>query len=309
MRTMRNMKMSSLIIAVCLYQGAIGQQKNQVTEKDHIIPFQLTKYNNLSVQAVLNNKDTVNLMFHTAASSLTLTEEATKKITSLKFEGTDTVKSWGGADNESRFSKSNTLQIGDLSWENIAIWENKNSGPLTDGKFGPDLFENKVVEIDFDKKVIIVHAALPAKAKKYEKLKLTHESDLLFVEAECSIDKSTYKNKFLLHSGYSGAILVDDKFAAETKMGDQLKIVDVKELKDSYGNVLKTKKAILPAFRIGNEKLTNTSVGFFEGAIGRQKISIIGGDILKRFNIIIDAQREYIYLKTNSLKNTAYSNV
>jgi hypothetical protein len=78
-------------------------------------------------------------------------------------------------------------------------------------------------------------------------------------------------------------------------------------LKDSYGNVLKTRKAILPALIIGDEILTDVPAGFFEGAIGRQKMSIFGGDILKRFNIRIDARREHIYLKANNLRKTDYS--
>jgi hypothetical protein len=38
-------------------------------------------------------------------------------------------------------------------------------------------------------------------------------------------------------------------------------------------------------------------------------MSILGGDVLKRFNIIIDAKREFIYLRPNNLKDTAYSDV
>lgn len=278
-------------------------------EKTYTIPFQLTDYNNLSIQAILNKKDTVNLMFHTAASALTLTEDALKHIKSLKFGRTDSVKSWGGSDNTSRYSESNTVQIGGLKWEHIPIWENKNSGQQTDGKFGLELFENKTIEIDFDKKVLIVSNNLPAKAKTYEKLKLTFEDEMMFVEADATIGNNSLKNRYLIHSGYAGAILFDDQFVAQHKIGDQLTITAEKQLKDSFGNVLKTKKAIVPSFTIGNQKLNNVSVGFFEGALGRQKMSIIGGDILKRFNIIIDAKREFIYLKANKLKNLAYSNV
>lgn len=273
------------------------------------IPFKLTDYNNLSIKAVLNQKDTVQLMFHTAANSVTLTEEALKTITSLKFDRTDSVKSWGGNDNTSRFSKSNTLQIGPLRWENVPIWENKNSGQYTDGKCGLDLFENKVIEIDFDKKLLIITASLPSKIEQYEKLKLTFEDEMMFVEGNVSIGNNNYQNKFLIHSGYAGAILFDDQFAATNKLSQQLKVIDEKQLKDSFGNVLRTKKAIIPAFSLGNLKLNNVPVGFFEGALGRQKMSIIGGDILKRFNIIIDAKREFIYLKANKLKDLVYSNV
>ena len=270
------------------------------------ISFQLTEYNNIAIQAVLNQKDTVQLMFHTAANSVNLTEVALKKMTSLKFDRIDSVKSWGGNGNTSRFSKSNTLQIGTLKWENVPIWEDKNSGQHTDGKFGLNLFENKVIEIDFDKKVLIIYSSLPSKAKNFEKLKLTFENEMMFVACNVSIGANHYKNKFLIHSGYAGTILFDDQFVSINKLGEQLKEIGEKQLKDSFGNILKTKKAILPFFVIGNLKLDDVPVGFFEGALGRQKMSIIGGDVLKRFNIIIDAKREFIYLKSNQLKNSSY---
>jgi hypothetical protein len=202
-----------------LCQTIFGQEKRQMvlSNSEYIIPFQLTAHNNLSVQAVLNKKDTVHLMFHTAANAVTLTEEATEKIKSLHFDRTDSVKSWGGEGNSSRSSEGNSLQIGELEWKNVSIWENKNSGPETDGKFGIDLFENKVIEIDFDKKIIMLLTNLPAKAKKYKKLRLTLENDCLFLESICKIGEATYKNRFLIHSGYSGAVLFDDKFAGEVR--------------------------------------------------------------------------------------------
>lgn len=275
----------------------------------HTIPFQLTSYNNLSVPAILNNQDTVYLMFHTAANSVTITEEGTQKIKSLRFDGADTVKSWGGSANTARVSNNNRLQIGDLEWMDLPIWENKNSGQGTVGKFGPDLFRNKVIEIDFDKHIMVIHEKLPAGTHKYDKLKATFENDLLFIEAACTIGDSTFPNKFLVHSGYGGAVLLDDQFVNTHSLAAKLKIVSTKELKDSYGNVLKTQKAILPAFTIGRKTLTEVPVSFFEGAIGRQKMSIIGGDILKRFHIIIDARREYVYLKPNKLTGSKYADI
>jgi hypothetical protein len=292
-------KLYTLIILTGLYVPVFGQRS--------VIPFQLTEYNNIAIQVTLNKKDTVHLMFHTASSSVTLTEEAVQKLTSVHFAGADTVKSWGRGDNTSRFSKSNTVQIGDLTWENIPIWEDKYSGQHTDGKFGPELFRQKVVEIDFDKKIIILHRDLPKKTKKYAKLKLTTEPGMMFIESSCDIGDTILKNKFLIHSGYSGSLLLDDDFVAKNRLGEKLKIIDERELKDSFGNILKTKKAILPALLLGNEQLSDVPAGFFPGALGRQKMSSIGGDVLKRFNIIIDAQREYIYLKANHLKNEKYS--
>ena len=89
-------------------------------------------------------------------------------------------------------------------------------------------------------------------------------------------------------------------------MDERLELTGEKKLTDSYGNVLITKQAVLPALNIRGLELTDVPAGFFKGAIGRQQMSIIGGDILKRFNIVIDATRTYIYFQPNKLSGTAY---
>lgn len=303
---MHKLTVCILMVVAGFCQTAIAQNNS---EKKYTIPFELTDYNNLSVQAVLNEKDTVHLMFHTATNEVELTEDAVKKLKSIKFDGTvNDVKSWGGAENESRFSKGNSIQIGAMKWDNVLLWEDKNSGQYTDGKFGLKLFKDKAVEIDFDKKIIVVYSELPDKAKKYDKLKIIHQNNSMFIEATSEINGAAYTNKFLIHSGYSGAVLFDDVFAVDNKLEEKLKITGEKELKDSFGHVLKTKKAMLPSFVIGNQKLTDVSVSFFSGTKLQQSMSVLGGDVLKRFNIIFDAKRECIYLKMNNLKDAAYLN-
>ncbi|MES2373789.1 MAG: hypothetical protein V4557_14510 [Bacteroidota bacterium] len=309
---MLKIKMYLFLLLLFFCRPGFSQEKIQTgkPQKKISIPFVLTEYNNLSVRAILNRKDTVQLMFHLAANDLTLTEESIQKLKTIHFTNkTDSIQSWGGSANSSRLSKNNSLQIAGLSWENVPIWENKNSGQHTDGKFGIDLFKNKVIEIDFDKMLIGIYTSLPRSSREYDKLALIVENDNLFVEAEMEIDKITYRNKFLIHSGYSGAVLFDDKFVSDNKLGNKLKITGEKSLKDSYGNILKTKKAILPILKIGNEQLADVPAGFFEGAVGRQKMSVMGGDILKRFHWIIDAKREYVYLKPGKFKTDSYTDL
>ncbi|MFT3933771.1 MAG: hypothetical protein QM726_09170 [Chitinophagaceae bacterium] len=298
------------IALATLYTAANSQSLTRLAnDKKYVIPFQLTEHNNWSVAVVINNKDSLHLMLHTAVSDVNLTTEAVKHMSSLQFQRTDSVKSWGGNGNTSRFSADNFMQLAGMSWQHVQIWEDENSGQQTDGKFGLNLFADRVVEIDFDEQQITISKELPRKVRKYQQLKLFFENDNLFVEMACNTGAGIVQNKFLLHSGYAGSLLFDDKFAAENKLGDALAITGEKQLKDSYGHVLKVKRATLPSLLIGSAKLDSVPVGFFEGAIGRQKLSVVGGDLLKRFNIIIDAKREYIYLKPNHLKNSNYLNV
>lgn len=263
------------------------------------IPFLLTEHNNLAFVATINEADTVILMLHTAANDLSLIRSSTDQLDGLNWQAVDGVKSWGGS-GSARRSTNNTLQMGSFKWEGLDIWENEHSGPTTDGKFGLNLFKDKVVEINFDQQILIIQSELPKKSTSYQQLPIAFENGFLFIKGESHIGDAVFENRFLIHSGYSGAILFDDAFVNKSKIGDKIVITSEKELKDAYGNVLKTKNGTLPKFTMGKLALQNIAVGFFEGAIGRQKMSVMGGNLLKRFNMIIEAERKHIYLQPRS---------
>ncbi|WP_430612712.1 hypothetical protein [Flavobacterium sp. JP2137] len=289
-------------LLLCCSIGAKAQSNESAIPR---IPFELTEYNNLLMKVVLNDVDTLDLMFHSAADAVHLTEAATRRL-HLKFERVDQVKSWGGDVNASRFSPSNRIQLGDLQFENVPIWEDQNSGQHSDGKFGINLFDGKVIQIDFDRSVLLLPQQLPADIDSYVKHRLLSENGYLFIEATAVIGAQELSNKYLIHSGYAAAVLFDDVFVEAFGIADKLTIVDESELKDSFGNVLKTQRAILPQLTIGPIVLNQLPVSFFSGAVNRQKMSVIGGDFLKRFQIVIDSKREYIYLKPNSLTALPY---
>lgn len=294
---------SCCLLISCLFSSASFAQESDDAIK---IPFELTSHNNIAIKGLINDIDSVVLMFHTAASSLTLTTEVSKSLTSIDWTEETEVNSWGGSSN-ARFSASNKLTIGTMVWDSLQVWETQNSGPTTDGKFGPNLFDGYVIEIDFNQNLITLHRALPEKISEYTKTELIYENEFMFISGTSTIDSTDYENRFLIHSGYGGTILYDDAFVAKSEIGSLIKITDEKELKDSYGNVIKTKKGSLPLFKIGDEILSDITVGFFEGSIGRQTMSVMGGDLIKRFNWIIDVDRNVAYLQPNQNWSLAFS--
>jgi hypothetical protein len=294
---------ASLLLTGCTRQTT---RTPRAGHSESTIPFSLSEHNNIVVRVVLNDTDTLNLMLHTAATDVTITEDATRKFNSIKFTDTDKVKSWGG-EADSRLSKGNQVQIGGLKRNNISVWEDKNSGKGTDGKFGLDFFQNRIVEIDFDHRRIVLHDALPRKVKKYEHLKIENHNGQLLVQGSCLLEGKAYINKFLIHSGYSGGILLDDAFAVSAGVEGKIKITDESSLKDSFGHTIKVKKGILPEFVLGNAKISNVPTGFFAGAIGAQKMSVIGGEILKQFNIIFDIANNDLYIKPRDAQQSSAS--
>ena len=195
----------------------------------------------------------------------------------------------------------------DFHCDHVPIWESKHSGTTSDGKFGINLFEGKIVELDFEHQYLVIHSSLPKAIDAYDELALVSEHGLMFLEGICLIKGEAYPNRFLVHTGYSGSILLDDAFVETHRIGEHLEVIKESVLKDSYGNELKTIHAILPAFQLNETQFVDVPIGFFYGSINRQKMSVIGGNMLKRFNIIFDLGEEKVYLKQNALFGLPFS--
>ncbi len=288
-------KCRTLFSLVLLLSYGILHSQTKGSDTLAIIPFTLNQASNIVVETVLNDRDTLRLMFHTASSGITLTKNATTTIKSLQWEQTSEVTSWGGK-SESRYSKSNKLSIGEWVVDSLELWENINSGPDTDGKFGPDLFQNKAVEVNYDLGKILVYEEISTPVPFATIIPIKRQGDLLFIEGKSVINGKEIVHPFLLHSGYGGALLFDDDFVSQNKLDQYIKITDTQTLKDSYNNTIEVKKGILPRFDVGEVNMENVPLGFFMGSISNQKMSVIGADVMKRINFILDDTRDHLYV-------------
>ena len=270
------------------------------------IPFTLTSADNIAVRATLNGTDALELMFHTAVDSVSLTKSAISRLSSFTASESIPVQSWGGT-TQARHSTGNSLQIGALAWHELAITEGDNSGPGTDGKFGPNLFAGKIVEINFDARELLIHPALPPMDASFQRLDLLGEHGDLSVMGEFTVGQHSYKTTFLLHTGVGGTALLDEEFLRTHNLGTSLETLSESVLKDSYGNEVKTRKVRLPALRFGATTFVDVPVGIFEGKIGSKRTSIVGAGLLKRFNLIIDAENRQLYMSPSKLLGTEFA--
>lgn len=266
--------------------------------------FSLNKQSNICLNARINTSDSLRLMFHTSSTCVTITKESLKEKILLKEKQNTNIQTWGGrADAE--FSEHNTLFINKLKWENITVFVNENSGPDTDGKFGYDLFTKKIVSLDYDKNLMIIAETLPKNLKGYQKMNLTFLNGSMFIEGRLEIGDEVFQDKFMFHSGYGGAIFLDPKIAEkyDTK---SLTTISTSELKDSYGNVFKIETKLFPKVKIGNKTLKNVPLSFAARS-SDIPMKVFGNDLLKRFNVIFDFQKNEIYLKPNGLWKMNYN--
>lgn len=270
------------------------------------IPFRLTKYNNILVPVIINQKDTVQLMLHTGSDYITIIEDSYKKKKSISISDTlNNVTSWVGY-SDMKMSQNNVIKFGNEGFSKIPIFIDKQSGHESDGKIGLKFFEGKYLEINFDVNKLFVYDIAPSKLKKYTKLNSRYSQETLYIKAFPFIDKKPVETEFMIHTGFSGALMISDDFAKEYKLLEKFEIIGDSKLSDAAGNVILSKKSILPNFELANQTFKNVPMSFFDSTIKIQHKNIMGGDLIKRFNLILNSEKDILYVKKSKYYKDEY---
>ncbi|WP_291099900.1 MULTISPECIES: hypothetical protein [unclassified Empedobacter] len=270
------------------------------------IPFRLTKYNNILVPVIINQKDTVQLMLHTGSDYITIIDDSYKKMKSISISDTlNNVTSWAGY-SDMKMSKNNVIKFGNEEFSKIPIFIDKQSGHESDGKIGLKFFEGKYLEINFDENKLFVYDKAPTKLKKYTKLNSRYSQETLYIKAFPFIDKKPVETEFMIHTGFSGALMISDDFAKEYKLLEKFEIIGESKLSDAAGNVILSKKSILPDFELANQTFKNVPMSFFDSTIKIQHKNIMGGDLIKRFNLILNPEKDILYVKKSKYYKDEY---
>lgn len=270
------------------------------------IPFRLTKYNNILVPVIINQKDTVQLMLHTGSDYITIIDDSYKKMKSISISDTlNNVTSWAGY-SDMKMSQNNVIKLGDEEFSKIPIFIDKQSGHESDGKIGLKFFEGKYLEINFDENKLYIYDKAPSKLKKYTKLNSRYSQETLYIKAFPFIDKKPIETEFMIHTGFSGALMISDDFAKEYKLLEKFEIIGESKLSDAAGNVILSKKSILPDFELANQTFKNVPMSFFDSTIKIQHKNIMGGDLIKRFNLILNPEKDILYVKKSKYYKDEY---
>jgi len=284
------------------YQYVSAQDKANISSSTiGTIQFKYNKVDNIIIEAILNQRDTISIMFHTAIGSVSLTPEMTSLLISKEKKSSNSI-SWTGS-KEVNYTENNSLKLPNQFYDNLTVWVDMLSGPETDGKFGPNLFEGKIIEVDNDFQFIALHEpeTFHLDNNNFQKFKLLpNENNSLIIEGEIMVNNQIIKNKFLIHSGYGGTIILDDRFFKSNSILHDLKIIEENDLKDSHGNVIKTKKINIDSFKFGNLVFNNLPISYFDSKLEIQKTSVIGCEILRRGNFYFDIRNSELYISKNN---------
>ncbi len=260
-------------------------------EQHDTIPFELTDYNNIKLKVVLDGKDTLNLKFDSGTRDFLLTRETLKDKLHIQNLG------------------GHHFKIGNCTWENQAIYPVELSGHGTEGRFGWNLFDGKLVEIDYEKRIFIIHSRLARIGKGFDKFTIDYVGGLFCIQGDLEVKKKKYRNKFLFDSGYQRTIMLDADLMREQNFPkDSLDVLKKVVMKNGQGEEIPVLTVHLEKLKLAEANLQDIPVQLLsqENPAGFQ-VHILGNEILKRFNTILDFQTNVVYLKPNKLFNQSYA--
>ncbi|WP_126972903.1 retroviral-like aspartic protease family protein [Gynurincola endophyticus] len=258
------------------------------------IPFEIIG-SRIYLQGKLNNERSVKIQFDLGAGT-TCINKAIASQSGLTFNSQTLVNNTQGT-NLSKTSTGNQLTIGALSWQEVPFTEVSNMQSHEDLIIGNSLFRDKVIEIDYDLQLLTVHERLPKKAKRFATQPVLFEQHRPKLEVYFQHEEKLYSHWFLFDTGREGTMLIGEDFTQQKKYWKELE-----ELQLINGKKIIRLDAIVGGVKI-NDIVTNAADPSKPGGRG----SLLGNQVLSKFNVILDNLNGAIYLSPNKRTNTPYS--
>jgi hypothetical protein len=269
------------------------------------IPFTLGENDKIYIKVRVNNSEELNFMYDTGADACAIKKSILGKTATITVDGKEENEGIGGSSMVETSSK-NELHIGNthkLAQELIVL---DYEHDLEDGIIGWPYFENKVVNINYGIKKMIIHDKLPEIPKEYMKLKCKKINNLYFVQLTLIVKGKKMKNWYELDTGSDGSISVSYLLRKKRNLyGNMIKIGESTSV-GSDNHTVKSDVVLLDELRIAKYRFYRIPINLTTTESSIEHNDIVGNNFLKRFHVFLDFKNNTIYLKANNLVHSPY---
>ncbi|SIN64289.1 aspartyl protease family protein [Chitinophaga niabensis] len=270
------------------------------TPSQDTIPFKLGADNRIHLTGHINNSEALDLLFDTGAYGVILSSSARNKV-NLSFDGVYKALGYGGTYTDST-SSHNQLSIAGMKWDNVTVSYNERES--SSGVIGFKVFENKIVEINYDQQFMVIHGTAFPVPSGYTQLDMQMRGRLPYIKVTLNDHITDW---FCFDTGNAGCLSLDDEFSIQHDLYAALEKIGDGMAKGAGPNTIRNVLSLLPSLQIGEHTLTGIPTHLeLPSRAENIPFSLIGNEVLKRFNTIIDYQNSYIYLQPNTLIKTAF---
>lgn len=261
----------------------------KANEGNDTIPFTM-KDNRIYFNGKINDSEVLNIQFDLGADAVNINKKSVKKI-KIDFDKKGTLINSDGI-NETRVSSNNEIEIAGLKWSGIEIYETQNMENYEDAIIGNSFFLDQMYKIDYDNSLLIIYEKLPEIETGFVKQNMILDNGVRpGIEGTFVFDDKIVKDWFLFDTGNTGNGIIGNGYLMKNNLYDKFSTII------GFGS---KKVAYIPELIIADQKIV-------DGVITLEKPKkegsdyafggLFGNKLLKRFNVIIDNQEGFIYMK------------
>jgi len=262
------------------------------------IPFFVdTVRSGIIVKTIINNSSELNFLFDTGANANVITKDIVgKKVTVEVLDSTLNQGSDGGSIKER--SIHNKMRIGNLQWEDSKLTLIDYKDRPFDGVLGWTAFENKVIEVDYDRTRMIIHKNISTIPENYLKIDTKRVRDLFYIKIKTIIDNKIEEGWVELDTGFNGHLYLSKEYAYKHHITNTLLKTGSSTTSGSAGVDVKTNDFILPCITIGDFILKDIPLIIKESkSTGKYTYDLLGHSLIQNFNFILDTKNNQVYIK------------
>jgi len=255
----------------------------------------------LHLTGQINGSQPLNLIFDTGADTCVMYPSARSKGATMTFDGTVNNAGSGGTMLR-QLSRDNRLDIADVHWTHEPFIFVEKQADDADGIVGYPVFEDRIVEIDYDRMVMVVHDALPSHAVSFTRTAMPHAGTLTAVEVLMTSGDTTWRGPFILDTAGNGTMLVNQAFAVANNLHNALRKVG-SGVSRGVGNAsIHSNQLMLPMLTLAGHTLTDVPINVEVPSDGNTAPpgGVVCMDVLARFNTILDYPSNQAYFKPNA---------
>ncbi|HEV8138540.1 MAG TPA: aspartyl protease family protein [Pyrinomonadaceae bacterium] len=324
----RSLLTVSLLIAACLTNVSVraAQRRSQKPSTQsgpahkfssgssaHAIRFELIN-SLVLVQARVNNSDPLWFIFDTGATNTVID---TKRAAGLGLKARGKIVSTGSAGQaEAQSVRNTTIQFPGFEIARLTVYTlpidffSAHFGFPISGIIGNDIIGRVVSEIDYEKKELSFYDVTSYRPEAGgQTFPVTLQDRLPMIQTEFELANRQFSGIFEIDTGSTGALQINTPFVRRHRLLSLAK----RSKKERLGGVGGTAEAVatrLESVTLGKYRLAN-SIGKLSLAkqgdySSRRYDGLLGGQIFRRFKLIVDLSRRRITFQPNNSLNDPF---
>ena len=251
--------------------------------------------------------DTLNFIFDTGCGGISLDSTTARRL-KLSPRLSDLIVRGIAGERQQRLLEGMRLQFGRVTLDSITMQVNNYDiltsvyGEQIDGILGYGFFSRYLVRVDYDSCRMDIYSKGPVRYPKGGYLLRPHVVGLPMLEGKLS-DARNIESRFFFDTGAGLCLLFSSNFTSDSAVFSPKKKRPVRAEGAGLGGKKEMQLTTLKNFSIGPFRFHQIPTYVFDDSYDvtnyPQLGGLIGNDLLRRFNLILNYARSEIYLMPN----------